>query len=128
MFSMEIADKIREIAKDKNLSKMDIHRRSGLSYRQVFNILQGKGNPRLASLHRIAHALGVDISEITEKKKLIVKEETAQYISTTKPDAIKTTPPKNTISETIDLLSEQLGVDRQSIVEMISKLLNNKEV
>lgn len=52
-------DTILELMEDLQISKTELARRTGISLRQINNILKGENDPREDSIVRIAAALGV---------------------------------------------------------------------
>lgn len=55
---------IKRIRERKNMSQGDICRATGLDRAQVSNIESGNGNPTLATIERLAGALGVASNEL----------------------------------------------------------------
>jgi DNA-binding XRE family transcriptional regulator len=55
---------IKRIREQKNMSQGDVCRATGLDRAQVSNIESGNGNPTLATIERLAGALGVTSDEL----------------------------------------------------------------
>ncbi len=70
--SLKIAIKIRKILKDKNLKQIDLAERMGVSPQQVNKILSGKENLCIETITKVAKALELSFSQITdiERKKI----------------------------------------------------------
>lgn len=59
-----IADRVRQFREVRGLSQERLAARADLAARQVQRIEAGTANPRLATLVRLAGALGVDVGEL----------------------------------------------------------------
>lgn len=57
-------NKINEIAKKKNISKMQIVRSTGISRSHLYEIIDGISQPTIPIAWKIAKALDSDISEV----------------------------------------------------------------
>ncbi|MFA6944015.1 MAG: helix-turn-helix transcriptional regulator [Patescibacteria group bacterium] len=55
---------IKRIREQKEMSQGDVCRAVGLDRAQMSNIESGKGNPTLATIEKIAQALGVTSDEL----------------------------------------------------------------
>jgi transcriptional regulator with XRE-family HTH domain len=64
---MDIAATISAARKAAALSQEELARRTGLSYRTIWNIEQGGSVPRGATLRALAEALDLDLSSLVEK-------------------------------------------------------------
>ena len=62
--SIKLGKNIKCIRELKKMSQGDICRALGLDRAQMSNIEAGKGNPTLATIEKIAHALGVSSDEL----------------------------------------------------------------
>jgi transcriptional regulator with XRE-family HTH domain len=62
--SVKLGKNIRRIREERSLSQGDICRAVGLDRAQMSNIESGKGNPTLATIEKIATALGVTSGEL----------------------------------------------------------------
>ena len=60
----KLGKNIKRIREQKEMSQGDICRAVGLDRAQMSNIEAGKGNPTLATIERIAQALGVTSDEL----------------------------------------------------------------
>ena len=65
--------RIKELIKSKGLTAKDVAVSSGISEPLLSNIVNGKGNPSLQTLMRIADALGVNVAELFEEDKPITE-------------------------------------------------------
>lgn len=52
------------LREEKRVSRVSVYREIGFGRRQMSNIEVGKGNPTLATIEKIAHALGVASDEL----------------------------------------------------------------
>ena len=62
--SKKLGKNIRRIREQKKMSQGDICRALGFDRAQMSNIEGGKGNPTLATIEKIAQALGVASDEL----------------------------------------------------------------
>lgn len=62
--SVKLGKNIKRIRESKQMSQGDICRAVGLDRAQMSNIEAGKGNPTLATIEKIAQALGVSNDEL----------------------------------------------------------------
>lgn len=62
--STKLGKNIKRIREQKNMSQGDICREVGFDRAQMSNIESGKGNPTLATIEKIARALGVTSDEL----------------------------------------------------------------
>lgn len=60
----ELHKNIKRVREQKEMSQGDICRAVGLDRAQMSNIEAGKGNPTLATIEKIAQALGVSSDEL----------------------------------------------------------------
>lgn len=60
----EVGQKVREIRQRRGLSQDDLAAMTGLEHSYISYIESGKRNPTLKTLHRIADALKVQLSEL----------------------------------------------------------------
>ena len=60
----KLGKNIKRIREQKNMTQGDICRAVGLDRAQMSNIEAGKGNPTLATIEKIAQALGVTSDEL----------------------------------------------------------------
>ena len=58
--------KLKEIRKNKNLTRYDLQRLSGVTTVQIRNIEKGICDPRTTTLAKLAYALEVDYDELYE--------------------------------------------------------------
>lgn len=58
--------RIKEIAERQGITLADIARETHLNYNTIHRIANGKGNPRLSTLARVAAVLGVRVMELLE--------------------------------------------------------------
>ena len=65
--SKKLGQNIKEIRLRRKMSQGDICRAVGLDRAQMSNIEAGKGNPTLATIEKIAQALGVSSDELLKK-------------------------------------------------------------
>lgn len=59
--------RIKEVCKEKGVKVMDLSTMIGISQTNTSNIINGKVNPSLETLEKIASALNVRISELFEE-------------------------------------------------------------
>jgi transcriptional regulator with XRE-family HTH domain len=62
--SIKLGQNIKKIRMRKKMSQGDIARFLGLDRGYISNIENGKKNPTLATLHKIANALGVGVDNL----------------------------------------------------------------
>jgi transcriptional regulator with XRE-family HTH domain len=62
--AFKLGKNIKRIREQKNMSQGDICRAVGLDRAQMSNIEAGKGNPTLATIEKVARALGVSSDEL----------------------------------------------------------------
>ena len=62
--SIKLGKNIKRIRERKKMSQGDICRALGFDRAQMSNIEAGKGNPTLATIEKIAQALGVTSNEL----------------------------------------------------------------
>jgi two-component system, OmpR family, response regulator len=101
----DIGKRIRDLRKDQSITIRQLSRRTGLSNSLLSQVENSKISPSIASLDKIARALGVSIVQFFE-------EPSATRISIIRRDQRDVVP------------SGKKGV----IVEMLSKNLNNKKI
>lgn len=66
--SVQIANRIYEIMKDKGLSQKDLAHLFGKTETEVSRWLSGTHNMTMATLAKISSALGTDIVRVTKKR------------------------------------------------------------
>ena len=62
--SKKLGKNIKRIREQKKMSQGDICRKLGFDRAQMSNIEAGKGNPTLATIEKIAQALGIASDEL----------------------------------------------------------------
>jgi len=62
--SIKLGKNIKRIREQKKMSQGDICRKLGLDRAYISNVEGGKGNPTLATIEKIAQALGVTSDEL----------------------------------------------------------------
>ena len=55
---------IKQIMSERNVSQVELHRRSGVSQAHISEIVNGKGSPGILVAQKLAAALGVSITEL----------------------------------------------------------------
>ncbi len=65
--SIKLGENIKSVRVQKGMSQGDICRVTGFDRAQMSNIEAGKGNPTLATIDKIAQALGVASEELLKK-------------------------------------------------------------
>lgn len=65
--------RIKEIMKNRGVKGMDLAQSVGISNVSLSNILQGKFNPSLDTLERIAEALNVELYELFAPSKNLIR-------------------------------------------------------
>lgn len=77
---MNIGDKIRELRKNNKLTLKELSERTELSISFISDIENGRRNPRLENLRKIADAFNVEVGELLdENEHFIIKENPADY-------------------------------------------------
>jgi uncharacterized Tic20 family protein/DNA-binding XRE family transcriptional regulator len=66
MDAKQLGNKIQELRKEKGMTQEDLAEKTGLSVRTIQRIESGEVDPRTYTLHQIADALGIDITELTK--------------------------------------------------------------
>ena len=64
--SKKLAENMRKIRARKKMSQGDICRALGVDRAYISNIESGKQNPTLATIEKIAEALGVKVNELLQ--------------------------------------------------------------
>ena len=64
--SKKLAENMRKIRTRKKMSQGDICRALGVDRAYISNIESGKQNPTLATIEKIAEALGVKVNELLQ--------------------------------------------------------------
>lgn len=64
--SKKLAENMRKIRMRKKMSQGDICRALGVDRAYISNIESGKQNPTLATIEKIAEALGVKVNELLQ--------------------------------------------------------------
>ena len=65
MDAKHLGHKIQELLKEKGMTQGDLAEKTGLSVRTIQIIESGEVDPRTYTLHQIADALGINITELT---------------------------------------------------------------
>jgi transcriptional regulator with XRE-family HTH domain len=80
----EVGQTIRELRNEQNLSLRDLADLSGLSVNAISKIERGENSPTVASLHQLASALGVQITDLFRQEihqfAVFVKSEEAKEL------------------------------------------------
>ena len=77
---MNIGDKIRELRKNNRFTLRELSERAELSVSFLSDIENGRRNPRLENLGKIADAFNVEVSDLLdENEHFIIKENPADY-------------------------------------------------
>ncbi len=84
---MDIGKKIKQLRKEKKITQSELGKRMGISQQQIAQYENGKLNPKLETLHRIADALQIPHSvlynDISPKEKgELVKRDIMDIINT----------------------------------------------
>ncbi len=64
--AQKLGKNLKRIRKEKGISQGDIVRSLGMDRAFISNIENGKTNPTLATIAKLAKALGVSVSELTK--------------------------------------------------------------
>lgn len=64
MLTMEIGKQIRKILDNKGISQHDLSKRTGLRIENINRLVNGKGNPTVNTLERIAIGLQVPVTSL----------------------------------------------------------------
>jgi|EndMetStandDraft_7_1072992.scaffolds.fasta_scaffold20096_1 transcriptional regulator with XRE-family HTH domain len=59
--SATLRDTLRKAVEASPLSKEELAEKAGLSRKSLYNLLEGRADPRLSSVEALAHALGLDL-------------------------------------------------------------------
>ena len=84
---MDIGKKIKQLRKERNITQSELGKRMGISQQQIAQYENGRLNPKLETLHRIADALQIPHSmlynDISPKEKgELVKRDIMDIINT----------------------------------------------
>ena len=84
---MDIGKKIKQLRKERNITQSELGKRMGISQQQIVQYENGRLNPKLETLHRIADALQIPHSmlynDISPKEKgELVKRDIMDIINT----------------------------------------------
>ena len=74
---LQVAGQVREIRRARHLSQRQLAGRMQVPRTYISKIENGKAIPTLGSLERLAHALGVDISQLVRDSRSVRDEEVA---------------------------------------------------
>ena len=66
LISQKLGENIKKIRTRKGMSQGDICRALGVDRAYISNIESGKQNPTLATIEKIAEALGVKVNELLQ--------------------------------------------------------------
>lgn len=58
------AANMKQIREEKNMSQGDVFRATKIERAYISNLEAGRQNPTLETIEKIAHALGVEVSEL----------------------------------------------------------------
>lgn len=72
---MEISDRIRSLRVEKGLKQKDLAKMAGVAPNTLSRIEQGKFNPSLKTLSKLADALGINLSDFYSGVSLICEQE-----------------------------------------------------
>ena len=98
--SLKIAIKIRKILKDKNLKQIDLAERMGVSPQQVNKILSGKENLCIETIAKVAKALDLSFSQITDIERKKVSND-ATLVANKVEEVVYTPTPASTVFRSI---------------------------
>lgn len=119
IFKAEICRKIKAFADQKGMTRAELARRTGISYRIIHGVFAGKATLRDKTIERIAAGLGINYEAIAgDNGAAMVKETSAKY-STPK---VKT----GTIIDAIRIISEQLQVPQEEVADKFGELMRKK--
>lgn len=76
---MTIGENIRKIRKEKGMTQSELAKKIGISYQQIGQYEQGKRNPKIETIDKIATALGVRIVDITRDFKFSDYQKTSEF-------------------------------------------------
>lgn len=132
-FKRDVCARIQHFTTQRKMTRADLSRATGLSYRIIHEIMHGEGNPRDATIGKIAEALGVRVEELTGRSTgaypdarstpMIARDEHAH--------AVPGDVPAFTVERCILCLAQQFDVDadvlRQAIMECVMRSKLRKE-
>ncbi len=67
---MYLGQKLRKLRKEQNLTQLELAQQVGITNGQISTIERGVSSPSLATLHRIAQALNVPMTEFFEDERM----------------------------------------------------------
>ena len=73
-----LRDALRKGVEASPLSKEELSEKAGLSRKSLYNLLEGRADPRLSSVEALAHALGLDLFVAPRAVSQMRLHETAQ--------------------------------------------------
>lgn len=117
-------DRIRRLMNERAISKADLCRESGVSYRQILNILEGTNAPYSQTLSKLARALGCTVEHLQTGKS----EEEIQ----SSPEMVRETPPEwgstppETIVQAIEVIARQTGMKKEDVFDTYCELVKRK--
>ena len=101
---MAIGEHIRDLRWDAHLKQVELARRAGIAQNTLSQIELGNTVPSVATLEKIAHGLGVDLSELLKEPapKGNAPQESGRFIHRTVSDAVAVRDAVNAILEHLD--------------------------
>lgn len=127
----DVCQRIRSFAEAGGMTKAELHRKTGLSYRGLVDIWALRARPRMDTLVKIASALGVPVAALLGNTRehsdvdsaLMVREPSVQY---GKPAPEKTAAVLMPMDEMIRQLSLQLAVPEKEVLEWVVTVMEKK--
>ena len=107
----EIGARLRAWRTNQGLSQSEVERRTGLAHNAISRIETGEVAPKLATLERIADALGISIEQLQFRYPPKKSFEVGQV------------PESDGIKRLMEMLSELPGDRRDQVVEMLVQVL-----
>ena len=98
-------DRIRELRNRKGFSQAKLAVKAGMDPATLNRIEQGKGNPNLKTLEKLAESLGVSVADLLEEPALLGKGEASEEARPSVPD----TPGKAKARQAIGADMEEAG-------------------
>lgn len=125
--NLGICAKIRDATIQRGMSNAELARRSGVSYRLIYNIMQGDANLRSSTIEKLCNVLGCDLlaepPEKTEEKSCV--KEGREFYFPEKSEKKGADEVRNVFK----ILALQFGVDetklKKRVLEVIMKMMED---
>ena len=89
-----VGRRVRELRERRQLTQNELSAKAGISLKHLGELERGRGNPSLRSIHNLATALQVSLSELFNfenqgKSEHLIREEIRQKIQSASPEILR---------------------------------------